>query len=59
MIEQIINSNFVKYDIASEDNSITSTKHTICRKISVKNRREIIYAANSYKTGMDRKSLYK
>ncbi len=40
MIEQIVNSNLIKYGIASEDDPITSTKHITIFDMPVKNRNE-------------------
>jgi len=41
MIEQIVNSNLIKYGIASEDDPITSTKHITIFDMPVKNKTEI------------------
>ncbi len=40
MIEQIVNSNLIKYGIASEDNPITSTKHITIFDMPVKSKTE-------------------
>ena len=40
MIEQIVNSNLIKYGIASEDDPITSTKHITIFDTPVKDKKE-------------------
>ncbi len=46
MIEQIVNSNLIKYRIASETAPITSTKHMTIFNIPVKEKEEFLLLIN-------------